>query len=291
MLLLGAAALVAAGAIGWKAWDANSAAEAGVEVVSDEPLSVEELRDRADASPDNAQVWQELGLAHFQRGEYSEAADAYAKAVSIDSGEAVLWSALGEARVMASERDPLPPEALAAFRKASELDPRDPRARYFLGVKRDIDGEHEGAIADWLALPAHTPPGAPWEQDLVRTIQQVGKINRIETETRIAAAVDGRLTAPQMAGPALRGPTQQQVAAASAMPPGEQRQMAEGMVERLEQRLAGDPSNVDGWLMLIRSRMTLGEPERARQALKDAMAANPSAADRIKAEAAAVGVR
>ena len=45
------------------------------------------------------------------------------------------------------------------------------------------------------------------------------------------------------------------VDAARAMAPGEQREMAEGMVARLEERLKGDPANVEGWVMLMRSRV------------------------------------
>ena len=39
--------------------------------------------------------------------------------------------------------------------------------------------------------------------------------------------------------------------------------------------------------MLMRSRTTLGQPDRARKALSDAVAANPSAAARLRAEAEA----
>ena len=290
LAVLAIAAVLAAGAIGWKVWDASADTSLSEAAAQDAPLSLEELRERAEDSGDDAQAWQELGFAYFQRGEFADAAAAYERAVKADDDEAVLWSALGEARVMASERDPMPPAALQAFRRSIKLDPRDPRARYFLAVQRDLEGDHDGAIADWLALLAETPPGAPWEADLVRTIEQVGAINEIAVKTRISGAMDGRLPGMSMPSAGLPGPTQEQVAAASAMPPGEQREMAEGMVARLEQRLASDPSNVDGWIMLIRSRMTLGEPVLAKDALDAAIRANPVQEDRLRREAAALGV-
>ena len=83
------------------------------------PVSIDQLRARAEDSDGEEQPWQELGFAHFQRGDFTEAALAYERAVAIDSDEAVLWSALGEARVMASQRDPMPVTALAAFNRAS----------------------------------------------------------------------------------------------------------------------------------------------------------------------------
>ena len=102
---------------------------------------------------------------------------------------------------MASADSPMPPRALAAFRKAAELDPQDPRARYFLAVNRDIGGDHQGAIDDWLVLLAETPPGAPWEAELKRTIEQVGKVNGITVAPRIAAALARRPALEANSGP------------------------------------------------------------------------------------------
>lgn len=293
VVLFAAALAVAAAAIGWRATHTDDDA---LKEVAAAPDSIEALEAKARAAGDDAGPWQQLGFARFDRGEYAAAAEAYREAAERAGEQAVLWSALGEALVMASERDPLPPEALAAFTKARSLDPKDPRARYFLAVKRDLDGDHAGAIDAWLALLAETPRGAPWEADLARTIEQVAKINKLDVAARLASAEAKRGAIPGagvgiQAGAAIPGPSAEQLAAASSIPPGEQRDMAEGMVARLEGKLAADPANVDGWVMLMRSRMTLGQPDRARKALGDAIAANPSAATRLRQEAEVLGVR
>ncbi|MEO7385021.1 MAG: hypothetical protein ABIU18_08840, partial [Novosphingobium sp.] len=206
--------------------------------------------------------------------------------------QASAWSALGEALVMASRSDPLPPEALSAFHRALSLDAKDPRARYFLGVKQDLDGDHQGAIAAWLALLANTPTGAAWEGDLTRTIMQVGKINHIAVAARIAALKRPVVTE---AGPralsAIPGPSAQDLQAAGSMPPSEQRKMAEGMVARLEAKLQANPRNVDGWVMLMRSRMMLDQGQQASAALARALAANPAEAARLRQEAGVLGVK
>src|SRR3546814_15157019 len=88
---------------------------------------------------------------------------------------------------MASDSEPMPAAASEAFDKAIALDANDPRARYFLAVRKDIGGDHRGAIDDWFALLSDTPRGAPWEADLRRTIEQVGAIHKIEVEDRPAA--------------------------------------------------------------------------------------------------------
>jgi cytochrome c-type biogenesis protein CcmH len=227
------AVALAAGAIGYRLL--GSPADQTVAAATTDPLAA--LERRARAEPGNAGAWQELGFAYFQRDRFAEAAAAYETAARADPDSAVLWSSLGEARVMASARDPMPPGALEAFRKAASLDPTDPRARYFFAVEKDLAGDHEGAIAAWLALLAETPPGAPWEADLRRTIEQVGRINAIAVEARIAAAQDLRPAAPAPAMAGIPGPTQEQIAAASAQRPTDQQQMAEQMGARHAARL------------------------------------------------------
>ncbi len=298
-VLLGAALLLAAGSIGYNVYEGSGGASAPA-APADGTASIEQLRAAAEASKDDAGPWSDLAFAYFGQSNFPEAAAAYRRALEIAPDEAVLWSALGETLVLASERDPLPAEALAAFQKAVSLDADDPRARYFLAAKKDLDKDHEGAIAAWLDLLADSPQGAPWEADLVRTIEQVGKMNSIDVAPRIAKAQEGRkpaLLAPgsgSVAGEAasnnLRGPSAAEVAAAGAMKPSEQRQMAEGMVAQLEARLQSEPKNVDGWVMLMRSRMTLGEPAKAKAALDAAVKANPGSAAQLRDQAAALGI-
>ena len=90
--------------------------------------------------------------------------------------------------------------------------------------------------------------------------------------------------------PGIPGPDSQQIAAASAIPPHEQQQMAEGMVTRLAARLETQPGNIDGWIMLMRSYQTLGRDAEARTALAKALAANPNARAQLNQAAAILGV-
>lgn len=291
LAVLAVAAVAAAAGLGYRAYVVSDGADEAQPAAPGVPLSLEQLEARASANPLDSAAWQELALAYMERERYEDAARAWRQALEGEPDNAALWSALGEARVYQTQTPEMPAAAVTAFEKALALDPSEPRARYFLAVRKDLAGDHEGAIHDWLALLADTPPGAPWEANLRQTIEQVGKINGIETEARIAAAVGEQPRPALTAGNAIPGPSEQQIAAAGSIPPGEQREMAEGMVARLEGRLAADPKNVDGWVMLMRSRVTLGQPEKASRALEDAVAANPGAASRLRQEAAALGVR
>lgn len=298
-LLLGAAALLAAGSIGYNVMGGGEPEDVVSEGETAE-LTLETLRAAVDADPNDAQAWSALAFALFSREDYAAAAEAYKRASAIDDEAAVLFSALGEALLYAEDAgapdaDPMPPEALAAFERAIELDPTDPRARYFLGVNKDLGGDHEGAIADWLALLSDTPPGAPWEANLVQTIRQVGRINEIDTEKGLAAAMDGRM--PPMAGGAagsaggtVRGPSAEQVAAAQDMSADDRDAMIAGMVARLEARLETEPGDLDGWVMLMRSRANLGETDKAKAALESAIAANPGEEVELRRQAAMLGI-
>lgn len=294
-IVLVIAAIVAAFAIGvaiMRAPAGPKPAEPAAAEAAAGPQTIEALEKRTQAQPDDVSGWRMLGAAYFVAGRYDDAARAYDRASTLAPDKPGIWSALGEARVMASKTDPMPPAAAAAFERALALDAKDPRARYFLAVKRDLTGDHAGAVGDWLALLADSPADAPWRADLIRTIEQVGKINKIDVAPRLAAA--GAKSPPPMMPVAARGipgPTAQDLAAAAKIAPSEQRQMAEGMVSRLEARLKGQPKDADGWIMLMRSRVTLAQPDKAAQALRDALAANPDKADMLRQQASMLGVK
>lgn len=289
ILALLSAATIAAAAVGYTI--AHRPTAAPVPAIADPAGdSQAALEARVAAAPHDGAGWLALGQRHFDENRFAEAARAFEQAALAQPRNAQAWSALGEARVMASERDPMPATAAAAFAKAIALDPKDPRARYFLAVSRDLSGDHQGALDDWLALLAETPRGAPWESDLRRTIAQVGKINKIDVASRLAA-IDRQPGRQSSATRAIPGPSPQDLAQATAIPPGQQRDMAEGMVAQLEAKLRAKPSDVPGWLMLIRSRTVLGQPDKAAAALAAAVAANPGQADRLRQEAAMLGVR
>jgi cytochrome c-type biogenesis protein CcmH len=254
------------------------------------------LQGRVGANPKDVEGWQQLGWAYFDRQRYADAARAYRHATDLAPKNATLWSSYGEALVMADERDPMPAAAATAFDKALAIDPKEPRARYFAAVRKDLAGDHKGALDAWLALLADSPPGAPWEADLRRTIEQVGKINRIDVAPRLAAikpSAHPTVAAPvatSVATGAIPGPTRDQMQAAASLPKGAQDQMIAGMLESLEAKLRANPANIDGWIMLMRSRMTLNESGKAGDALKRAVAANPAQAARLKDEAKVLGV-
>jgi len=256
---------------------------------------ITKLEARLKQKPDDAEGWRMLGWSYFQTERFAEAATALKEAVKLDPDHAETYSFLGESLVLASKTEGrIPWDAKAAFDKALKLDPKDARARYFRAVGLDLAGQHRKAIDAWFALLKDTPSDAPYAEDIRAVIKNVGTRYKIPYEERLAAAQfappsSGTATnGPAVAVGGIPGPSSAEIKAASALPKGEQEAMIRGMVDGLEAKLTKNPGNVDGWIMLLRSRMQLGEPGKAAQSLKAGLAAfrNDSASARKLREAA-----
>jgi cytochrome c-type biogenesis protein CcmH len=247
-------------------------------------------------NPEDAEGWRMLGWSYFQTERYAEAATALKKATTLDPEHAETFSFLGESLVLASnEEGKIPADAQAAFGKALKLDPKDARARYFKAVSMDLGGNHKAAIAAWFDLLKDTPSDAPYADDIREVIRNVGTKYKIDVEKRLAEAqfaapAAGMVTdGAQKAAAGIPGPSSSEIKAASGLPKGQQEAMIRGMVDGLEAKLVQNPNNADGWIMLMRSRMQLGESAKAGKALQDGLAQfrNDVATSRKLREAAA----
>jgi cytochrome c-type biogenesis protein CcmH len=238
--------------------------------VGDVNSMIASLEAKLKEKPNDAQGWRMLGWSYFETGDLMRSAQAYRRAAQIEPNNAENWSSLGEALQTASTD--ISPEAKTAFERAIGIDAKDPRARYFLGVQKDLSGQHAAAVEDWIALLKDTPPGAPWEADLRRTITQVAEKSKIDLKGRLPAAQPAAAS-QSVASAAIPGPTPEQLAAAASIPPSQQDEMVKGMVSRLAGRLKTNPKDADGWIRLMRARMVLGETAGAQEALRSGRAA------------------
>jgi len=248
--------------------------------------SISKLEQKLADNPEDADGWRMLGWSRFNMGAYAKAAEAYRKATQLSPNNADYWSSLGESLVQ-DATGPFVDEAVAAFRRALAIDPQDPRARYFLGVQKDLIGDSKGAINDWIALLNDTPKGAPWEQGVRDTIEKVAREHKIDVSSRMVATAPTRMPSSP-ATDAIPGPTASQLAQASSMPPSQQQAIVSQMVDGLERKLAADGNNEAGWLRLMRARMVMGQADKARKARDKALQifqADKAAVARIKGAA------
>ncbi len=229
---------------------------------------VPQLEARMKASPGDPRGWRLLGWSYERLGRFADALGAYGKAAELEPGNSDDLSSQGEALTQAAG-GVVTPGARRFFAKAVTLSPDDPRARYFLAMAKDEDGDHTGAMADWIALIKSAPPGAPWVADVQTFVTKVAADRSID----LTGQLPGAATAPADATG--------------------QNAMIRQMVDRLATRLKAQPRDADGWIQLMRSRMVLGQPGDARNALRDglnAFADSPSDQAKLKAAASGMGV-
>lgn len=247
------------------------------------------LESRLQQNPNDAAGWQVLGWSYMRTGRPADAAKAYGRAAALDPGNAEYLSAEGEAMVQSEGK--VSDDAAAAFRRALKGDAKDPRSRYFLAIYRDQQGDHKGAMDDFIALLKSAPPDAPWTAQVRNYVEDLAKDQHIDISSRLPpASAAPAAPAPQAA---QQGPTTDQVAAAGQMSDADRQTMIHSMVDKLAGELKANPHDSGGWVRLMRARMVLGEADKAAQAYQDARKAfadSPAAQSALQEAAKSLGV-
>ncbi len=181
--------------------------------------------------------------------------------------------------------------------------------------------EAERALAATPMGPAPAPKGAPESvaesvgalrarlaanpKDWQAAIALADRLSNDRAEARAvldrtAEAFDGapfvlaEIAAARRRVAAPRNPDAEEVAAAAEMSPDARAEMIDAMVAGLSSRLAANPDDIEGWLMLLRSYAVLQKPEEARAALaraEDAFVEGSAEAREIARAAAQLGLR
>ncbi len=257
---------------------------------------VRRVEERLRKKPDDIEGWRAIAPIYSRMGRYEKAARAYRNIIRLSGkADADLWNAYGEALTYAA-RGKIGEQARAAFHKALKLAPGNPMSRYFLAQAALQDGDRQKALAELKGLLKDLPPnfaGRPLIERQVADLEGKGKEGEgkegkgaegqkpaASTPASSSSSSSSTATMPSAAG----GPTAEQVRERMKrmkdMPPEARQQMIRNMVEGLEEKLAENPSDLNGWLRLIKAWKVLGETGRARAALekaKAAMSGNPAA--------------
>ena len=268
------------------------------------------LTARLQKNPNDISGWRTLGWSQFNLQHYDEAAAAYARAIEIFPNVADLYSLRGEALVQAANGT-VTAESKQAFGDALRIDSRDLRARFFNGLAKAQAGEKVSALDSWIEVandaganestlptlrqriadlakelnidanqrlkrPIEPSAKIPLNQAKDRDIAATGKIPSDQSKDRdIAASAkipSNQLKSRDIAGMAATPPGDTKTD--NSRPPGnsaDQTAMISGMVESLANRLSRSPRDVDGWIMLIRSKQVLNDPQGAREVFSRAL--------------------
>ena len=254
---------------------------------------VERLSARLQKNPNDISGWRTLGWSQFNLQHYDEAAATYAKAIQYFPNVADLHSLQGEALVQAANGS-ITENSRQAFDAALKLDPKDLRARFFNGVTKAQSGDKASALDIWIDVANDAGTNETVIPTLRQRIADLAKELNVDanqklkrpldvaatTQTPSAAAKDRNIGSSPVVAPAPVKDRDIAAIAPTAPPPdtsatpsnpADQTAMIKGMVERLTNRLNQSPRDVDGWVMLMRSRMVLNDPQAAQEALSRAL--------------------
>jgi cytochrome c-type biogenesis protein CcmH len=210
-------------------------------------------------SPNDGAGWEVIAPVYLRLGRFDDAVTARRKALALNGETATRDADLGEALVAAAN-GVVTDEAKHAFDTAVKSDPHEAKARYFLGLADEQDGNRTGAAARWRAMLEEAPAGAPW----------VGFVR----------SALGRVTGEPV--PEATGPSDADIAATANMSDEQRVEMIRGMVGRLSDRLHAQGGDVEGWLRLVRAYAVLGDRDKAKDAAADARHALVDHPDDIK---------
>jgi cytochrome c-type biogenesis protein CcmH len=242
---------------------------------------IQRVQARLERNPRDADGWRLLGWSWFNIERFTDAAKAYARAIELRPESAEYRSARGEALVREAG-DTVTADARKEFEQALKHDSKDARARYFIGLAKEQDGDKDGAIADWEAVITDADPGESWlpdlRQRLARSRAGSNAVTASPAKPQLSAdamkdlmATPSSPTPPANEPDRARGPSADDIRNAQTMAPQDRSAMIRGMVERLAARLEQQPRDAEGWIKLIRSHVVLGDGELAKTSLQKAL--------------------
>ncbi|MGB2440786.1 MAG: tetratricopeptide repeat protein, partial [Candidatus Puniceispirillaceae bacterium] len=181
-------------------------------------------REKTLAQPENIGGWLDLALASAELGRAGEELDALRSALSLSGGDISIKSMLAEALTRSADNQVIP-EARQLVTEVLQDNPEEPRALFLSGLAAMEDGDYQAALTRWGVLVEISPPEAPW-------------LEMVRTNMRDAAKKAG------IAEESLPALSAEVIAQAAEMSEEERRQMIEGMVDALRQRLQDAPDDL-----------------------------------------------
>lgn len=249
---------------------------------------VEQLRQTAGQRPDDAQGQALLAQHEANLGNFVAAYQAKENYIRIMSGdlEPQDYGELAELMIMAAGGY-VSPEAEELLDGTLQLDPRNGPARYYYGLLQGQLNRPDIAFRIWADTLRQGPKGAPWIDGIEAQIEEMAFRAGVDYSPIAPPA------APDAAGPALAGPSAEDLSAAQEMTMDERQEMIQGMVARLSDRLATEGGSAPEWAQLIGALGVLGQQERARAIYTEAktrFASDAEALAQLEAAASMAGL-
>ena len=123
-------------------------------------------------NPEDGRGWELLGPIYMVMGRSDEALRAFRNARQLLGSTPERDVGVGEALV-AQAGGAVTPEAKAAFESAVERDPKNSKARFYLGFAAEKDGDKDSALKHWGIIADDGAPNDPWRNEAIRRMQQM----------------------------------------------------------------------------------------------------------------------
>lgn len=157
---------------------------------------IDRLRGRLAENPADLDGWIALAESYGTIGQFAEAAEAYGRAIELSPDTAYLHAAYGETLVLANQGF-APVEANEAFARALEIDPNEPRARFYQAQALYQRGRREEALSAFVNLLNDAAPGDAWAEAVRRRVRAVaGELGRPIENIGLSEAAYAGMTAP-----------------------------------------------------------------------------------------------
>ena len=210
--------------------------------------------------PEDGRGWAVLAPVYMRQQRFSDAADAFGNALRILGETPRRLVDFGIATVLAND-GVVDETARKAMQEAINQDPGLIEAHFWLAVAKEQDGRFAEAASDWRALLKRGNADAPWWAMVKQRLAELEQREGLASGEQVAAgSADG----------ALKGPSQDDIAAAGEMEASDRSAMIKQMVGRLAERLKSGGGKIEEWQRLVRSYTVLGDKQAARKALGDA---------------------
>ncbi len=214
--------------------------------------ALEKIETHLARNPDDGRGHEVVAPIYLRMGRTADAVRAFSAAVRLLGPTADRQANLAEALIYQGQGI-VTAEARVALEAATALDAKHVKARFFLALAAQQDGDRTKAVSLLQGLRGDLPDG-PLKEEIGRQLAE--------------------LTETPAGGEAI-----------AALPQADQQAAIRGMVENLAQRLATTGGSAEEWARLIRALTVLKDNDRAQTILAEArqrFASEPEALKRIE---------
>src|SRR5262245_51387803 len=137
------------------------------------PSLVAQVESHLERNPEDGRGWEVVAPVYMRMSRFDDAVKARRNALRLLGSTAEREADYGEALIGAAN-GVVTADAKAAFERAIARDAEHVRARYYLGLSAEQDGNKEKAAGIFRDMQAKAPAGAPWAGFVRAALARVG---------------------------------------------------------------------------------------------------------------------